>query len=120
MKLFNKLKLSDKSKAMLKTVLPFIIGSALIYSMVLGVFGVFGDTVQTGVLYFVKNILPVVGILFGYFLIVFIPVRIIQAKDRNRQIMTNRINDQKLQEFSDNEKETQKKILEMLTKEETL
>ena len=71
-------------------------------------------------IYFVKNILPYLGIAFGYFLVIFIPIRVMQAKERNRQELNNRINEQKLQEHTDNEKELQKKILEALTKEETI
>lgn len=91
-----------------------------VYTFILGIIGLFGNTLQDGLLYFVKNILPYIGIVFGYFLSIFIPVRIFQAKERNKQELTNFINEQKLQEHTDNEKELQQKILDALTKEETI
>ena len=103
-----------------KPVLAISITGAIVYSFVLGITGLYGDTVQNALIYFVKNILPYLGIAFGYFLVIFIPIRVMQAKERNRQDLTNYLNEQKLQEHTDNEKELQKKILETLTKEESI
>ena len=103
-----------------KSVLAISITGILIYTFVLGLIGLYGDTIQGAFIYFAVNILPILGIIFGYFLIIFIPIRVIQAKERNRQELTNYINEQKLQEHVDDEKELQKKILEALTKEETI
>lgn len=114
-----KKKLMDGLKSS-KPVLAISITGAIVYSFVLGITGLYGDTVQSALIYFVKNILPYLGIAFGYFLVIFIPIRVMQAKERNRQDLTNYLNEQKLQEHTDNEKELQKKILEALTKEETI
>lgn len=114
-----KKKLVDGIKSS-KSVLAISITGAIVYSFVLGITGLYGDTVQSALIYFVKNILPYLGIAFGYFLVIFIPIRVMQAKERNRQELNNYINEQKLQEHTDNEKELQQKILEALTKEETI
>ena len=107
----------------IRTFRPVLIISligVIVYTFVLGLTGLYGDTVQSAFIYFAKNILPILGIMFGYFLVIFIPIRILQAKERNRQELNNYINEQKLQEHVDDEKELQKKILEALTKEETI
>lgn len=103
-----------------RSVLTVSIISAIVYSFVLGLVGLYGVTVQNALIYFIKNILPYIGIVFGYFLVIFIPIRVMQAKERNKQELDNRINEQRLQEHTDNEKELQQKILEALTKEETI
>lgn len=120
------MKLSNMKKSVVdglkssKYVLIASILGAIVYTFVLGLTGLYGDTLQNALIYFVKKVLPIVGIVFGYFLVIFIPIRVMQAKERNRQELNNRINEQKLQEHTDNEKELQKKILEALTKEETI
>ena len=56
--------------------------SVLVYSVILATIGVFGQTVQNGLFYFFKNILPIIGIVIGYGLTIFIPIRVFQALER--------------------------------------
>lgn len=96
------------------------IAIAVVYSAVLGLLGIFGNTVQSGLIYFFTNIMPYILMLFGYFLIVFIPIRIYQATKRNSEILKNTKMEQDIQEQSENEKEVQQKILDLLNKEDSI
>ena len=64
--------------------------------------------------------MPYILMLFGYFLIVFIPIRIYQATKRNSEILKNTKMEQDIQEQSENEKEVQQKILDLLNKEDSI
>lgn len=101
-------------------VIVLSVSIAILYSIILGAFGIFGDTIQSAIIFFLKNILPVIAIVFGYFLIVFVPIRIFQAIERNKEIQKNKEVEQNIQEHSDNEKEIQQKILDLLNNEDTL
>ena len=70
--------------------------SVLVYSVILAAAGVFGQTVQNGLFYFFKNILPIIGIVVGYGLTIFVPIRVFQAMERNKQIKADIENDKKL------------------------
>lgn len=94
--------------------------SAIAYSCIIGLFGFFGDSVQSGLLYFIKNILPFIAVLFGYFLIIFIPIRVFQAIERNKEIHNNQKIEEKIVEQSESEKEIQEKILNLLNEKDTL
>ena len=94
--------------------------SVLVYSVILATFGVFGQTVQNGLFYFFKNILPIIGIVVGYGLTIFVPIRVFQAMERNKQIKTDIENDKKLQDHALKSKELENNILNVLNKEDTL
>ena len=64
--------------------------------------------------------MPYILMAFGYFLILFIPVRVYQAMKRNKEILENTKKEQTIQEQSNNEKEVQQKILDLLNEEDTL
>lgn len=94
--------------------------SVLIYSVILATVGVFGQTVQNGLFYFFKNILPIIGIVVGYGLTIFVPIRVFQAMERNKQIKADIENDKKLQDHALKSKELENNILNVLNKEDTL
>lgn len=94
--------------------------SVLVYSIILATGGVFGQTVQNGLFYFFKNILPIIGIVVGYGLTIFVPIRIFQAMERNKQIKADIENDKKLQDHALKSKELENNILNVLNKEDTL
>lgn len=94
--------------------------SVLVYSVILATFGVFGQTVQSGLFYFFKNILPIIGIVVGYGLTIFVPIRVFQAMERNKQIKADIENDKKLQDHALKSKELENNILNVLNKEDTL
>lgn len=92
----------------------------LVYSVILATIGVFGQTVQNGLFYFFKNILPIIGIIVGYGLTIFVPIRVFQAMERNKQIKADIENDKKLQDHALKSKELENNILNVLNKEDTL
>lgn len=94
--------------------------SVLVYSVILATVGVFGQTVQNGLFYFFKNILPIIGIVVGYGLTIFVPIRVFQALERNKQIKADIENDKKLQNHALKSKELENNILNVLNKEDTL
>lgn len=94
--------------------------SVLVYSVILATVGVFGQTVQNGLFYFFKNILPIIGIVVGYGLTIFVPIRVFQAMERNKQIKADIENDKKLQDHALKSKELENNILNVLNKEDTL
>lgn len=94
--------------------------SVLVYSVILATFGVFGKTVQDELFYFFKNILPIIGIVVGYGLTIFVPIRVFQAMERNKQIKADIENDKKLQDHALKSKELENNILNVLNKEDTL
>ena len=87
---------------------------SVVYSIILGFFGIFGTTIQSGLLYFIKNILPYIGIVFGYFMAIFVPVRVIQAMQRNKAIREDIEQDRKLQEHANKSKALQQQILKAM------
>lgn len=92
----------------------------LVYSAILASFGIFGRTIQNGLFYFFKNILPIIGIVIGYGLTIFIPIRVFQALERNKQIKADIENDKKLQNHVLKNKELENNIRNVLNKEDTL
>jgi hypothetical protein len=94
--------------------------SVLVYSIILATIGVFGQTVQNWLFYFFKNILPIIGIVVGYGLTIFVPIRVFQALERNRQIKADIENDKKLQDHALKSKELENNIRNVLNKEDTL
>lgn len=94
--------------------------SVLVYTVILATVGVFGQTVQNGLFYFFKNILPIIGIVVGYGLTIFVPIRVFQAMERNKQIKADIENDKKLQDHALKSKELENNILNVLNKEDTL
>ena len=94
--------------------------SVLVYSVILATFGVFGQTVQNGLFYFFKNILPIIGSVVGYGIKIFVPIRVFQAMERNKQIKADIENDKKLQDHALKSKELENNILNVLNKEDTL
>lgn len=100
--------------------LAIIIASVFIYSVILATCGLFGETVQSGLFFFYKNILPIIGIVAGYALAIFIPYRVFQALERNKQEKADYENDLKLQKRVIQNKELENNILNVLNKEDTL
>lgn len=94
-----------------KTYVFVILISVLLYSVILGSFGVFGETIKNGLLYFIKHILPYILMAFGYFMVVFLPIRIIQALKRNEELQKEYEADRKLQELANKSKALQEKII---------
>ena len=94
--------------------------SVFVYSLIIALCGVFGETVQNGLFYFFTNIFPVIAIALGYALTIFVPYRVFQAIERNKQAKIDYENDLKLQERVMKNKELENNILNVLTKEDTL
>jgi len=93
---------------------------ALVYTDLLALTGIFGVTLQNIFVFFDTKILPYIAIGFGYFLAVFIPVRILQAKERNKQALDNFLKEQKLKQHANNEKEMTEQILKLLNEEDRI
>lgn len=103
-----------------RTNITIITISVLVYSLILASFGVFGETVQNGLFYFYKNILPIIGVVAGYGITVFIPSRVFQALERNSRAKQDYENDLKLKEHAIKNKELENNILNVLNKEDTI
>lgn len=95
-----------------------IIVSIIVYSFIIGIFGLFGESIQNALFFFLKNILPYIGILFGYFLAVFLPIRIAQALDANKKRQEEYNKDVEMVLRAQKEKELQENILSALTEED--
>ena len=93
--------------------------AVIVYSIILGTSGAFGDTIQSAFLFFVTKILPYIGMTVGYFLVVFIPIRIYQAIARNRKLKLEQEAEKRLQSHAMSEKDLQEKISNILTSEDT-
>lgn len=91
-----------------------IIISVVVYSFILGICGCFGTTISNGLFYFVKNILPIIGIVLGYFFVIFIPIRVFQAKSKNKEELEAYVKDLKLNEYSAAQKEEAENIRKIL------
>jgi len=98
-----------------------IIGiSIAVYSFIIGLTGLFGETVQNALFFFIKNILPYIGIAIGYFLVVFIPIRVIQALENNKRINDEYNKDMAMVKRAEHEKAIQENILSVLHEEDEL
>lgn len=96
-----------------------IIGvSIVVYSFIIGLFGLFGESIQNALFFFLKNILPYIFILFGYFLAVFLPIRITQALEENKKRQEEFNKDVEMVLRAQREKEIQENILNALTDED--
>ena len=91
----------------------------LVYTLVLGGFGVFGGTLEKGIMYFMTDIVPYIAMAFGYFMAIFLPIRISQALARNKQLKEDREFDKKLSEHAAKSHELQENILKALKTNET-
>jgi len=111
MKKFNKFKELLKSH---KSSVIVVLTCTLIYTIILGFFGIFGETIRAALLYFIKNILPYIAIVFGYFMSIFVPIRVIQAMQRNKEIREDFEQDKKLQEHANKSKALQEQILKAM------
>ncbi len=92
----------------------------VLYTIIIGSFGAFGDTIQNALFFFYKNVLPYIGLAFGYFLSIFVPIRVIQALNRNKERNEEIAKEQNLTQRVVDEKELQKNILNLLTNEDTI
>lgn len=108
----------SKIKANKKLIIGSLI-SAVVYTLILGSFGVFGDTLKKGIMYFMTDIVPYIAMAFGYFMAVFLPIRISQALARNKEIREDRAFDKKLSEHANKSHELQENILKALKSNET-
>lgn len=86
----------------------------VVYSVLLALFGAFGTTIQSAILWVVKNILPYLCMVFGYFLTIFVPIRVISALDRNKKERENVKLDDDLQRHADSEKRLKNQIMNVL------
>ena len=108
----------SKIKANKKLIIGSLI-SAVVYTLILGSFGVFGDTLKKGIMYFMTDIVPYIAMAFGYFMAVFLPIRISQALARNKEIREDHAFDKKLTEHANKSHELQENILKALKSNET-
>lgn len=98
-----------------------IIGIALVvYSFVLAALGVFGLTLQSAALFCLTYILPIILIIFGYFLCIWLPFRIMEALRINKEKKLAREKEDKLAQIQATKKSFEQKILEHLNKGESL
>ena len=103
---------------MKKSKIIIISSIVVLYSLILSAFGAFGITVQTAVLWFVANVLPYIAMIIGYFFTIFIPIRVMQAIERNKEIKTAVDNDDLLQRHADYEKQLKNQIMNVLNNKE--
>lgn len=108
----------SKIKANKKLIIGSLI-SAVVYTLILGSFGVFGDTLKKGIMYFMTDIVPYIAMAFGYFMAIFLPIRISQALARNKEIREDHAFDKKLTEHANKSHELQENILKALKSNET-
>lgn len=106
-----------KNHFKLKIVIAIII---LIYTFILSICGLFGNTIQEFCISFTKNVLPYIGIAIGYFFAIFLPIRIVTALERNKQLKEDYEKEARLDKHISDNKELQQKILNLLNKEDTL
>lgn len=93
---------------------------AVIYTFLLGVFGCFGETLSSAFRYFLVNILPYIGMVFGYFLVIFIPIRVSQALTKNKERDEEMKKDTLLQEYSAKQKQDAERVRQLLSKEDEI
>lgn len=105
----------------MKTSNIILIGILVVfYSFLLGIFGFFGEFISQILIFFVKNILPYICILLGYFLCIFIPIRINQALQRNKKIQEEISKNEKLEKYSKEQKASAEKIRTILSDKDIL
>ena len=92
---------------------------AVIYSIILGLFGIFGVTVKNALVLFFVKVMPIIGIIFGYFLCIFLPFRIAEALRVRKEKEIEEEKEDKIQKHINAKKALEQKILETLSKEET-
>lgn len=90
----------------------------VLYTFLLGFFGCFGETVSSVFHFFVNKILPYICIVLGYFLSIFVPIRVFQAISANKERKEEFIKDQKLQEYSDRQKSDAEQLRKLLGNED--
>ena len=98
-----------------------IIGvSIFVYSFIIGICGLFGESIQNALFFFLTKILPYIGIIAGYFFAIFLPIRITQALENNKQRKEEYDKDLEMVTRAQREKELQENILSALTEEDRL
>jgi len=98
-----------------------IIGiSLIVYSFVLAAVGVFGLTLKSAALFCLSYIFPIILILFGYFLCIFLPFRIMEAMRIRKERAIEHEKEMKLQQIQKTKKTFEQKILEHLNNGESL
>lgn len=100
--------------------IAIIVIAVVLYTFLLGFFGVFGETVSSIFNYFVKNILPVIGVVIGYFFVIFVPYRVIQVMGQNKERKEEYIKEQRLQNYSNAQKQEAENIRKLLNNEDEL
>ena len=92
--------------------------SVLLYTYVLACFGLAGEKVQSvafiGGLYFLKY----GSIAFGYFMAIFLPIRITKALEKRKETLYQIVSNKKIQELAEKTKQTNNKIMEEYIKNE--
>lgn len=91
-----------------------------IYTFLLAFFGCFGETLSNAARYFVGNILPIIGVVIGYFFSIFIPVRVIQALQRNKEENDARQKEELLNSYSEKQKYEAEQIRKLLNEKDEL
>lgn len=101
-----------------KTIMIITFIAIVLYSILLCCIGIYGENIQTQIIEYGKIILKYLLILFGYFLTIFLPIRIYKQlllrKERQYQIESNR----KIQELAEQKKHLEEKIMQEYVKSE--
>lgn len=104
----------------MKKKLLIIIPVILVYSFILAMFGIFGTKVYDIANFCLTYVIPVILILFGYFLCIWLPFRIMEALRIRKERQIEYEKDKKLQAIANRQKTLEHKILEHLNNGETL
>lgn len=96
----------------------FIAIMMVLYTIMLGAFGVFGNSIQDVVLHYGFLILKYGAIVFGYFLTIFVPFRAVQQLKKNKIRQQDFDNEQRMMEQVRKQKELENKIYEGYVKHE--
>lgn len=100
------------------TLLSFLI--ILVYSLIMACFGIFGTKFQSLILSIGFPSLKYGTIIFGYFMAVFIPIRVYTASIAREKAKERYLADIRLKQAQAKEKKLKQKIIEQYYQEETL
>lgn len=103
-----------------KTKLIVCLVSILFYTLLLALCGSFGVALQSMVITVFKTVLPILSILFGYFLCIFVPFRVSKALRRNKEKEEQLKADLRLEELANQAKLHKHQILKTIEEGEEL
>lgn len=104
----------------MKKKLLIISSAVVIYSFILAAIGAFGVTLQGAALFCLTYIIPIILIIFGYFLCIWLPFRIMEALRIRKEKAKEREKELKLERIQNTKKTFEQKILEHLNNGESL